>query len=1071
MSTKRRSWLKAGPLALLLAAGLASPVLGQSITASVTGVVEDNQGGVLKGASVTAVNQKTGVEYPTKSNDAGVYTVTNLPIGTYTIKAEAAGFKTAVTNPFNLETNQIARVPLRLQLGAVTEELEVVGVNPLLQTESATVGEVISGSTAVALPLNGRNFAQLTLLVPGVQSNDPISFTQPGNQSGGRPNVNGHRQQSNNFILDGIDMNEGLDNLVAYNPSPDALAEVRVETNNYSAEFGNVAGAVVNSVMKSGGNELHGSAFEFMRNDAFDANSWGNKRAGAEKAELKQHIFGATLSGPIVQNKVFFFADYQGTDIKQPGGATIRTVPASLRAGATSPVAQRLFADTANYPLPTSGDIFAGTKETTTKAHQGDLKIDAHLSATDNVFVRFSVGSFERGDTNPIIPLAAAITSEKPSRSVALNWTHAFGSTAVNDLRVGFSQVKPTELFNFPGLGNYNATLGISGSQAKEGLSALNITGFDPIGSAATDSESNSRVYQLAEKFAFAKGRHYISVGAQVMHFRQGRIYPSNSGILGQFNFDSLDAFKSGIASSKSIGGSSPWEQRQERIGVFIQDDMKLSSSLTVNAGLRWEYTSPFREKDKRELNYDLTTGQALFAGEIPAGACVGHAAGCLANQKMYDAYYGGFSPRLGAAWSLDSKTVIRGGYGLVQYMEGAGANGRLAQNTPFVPADAGLSSPSNVAVGFSDVVQGSAGTVASGAIRYVPQDFKPQLTHQWNLFIERQITDSTSLNVGYVGHSASRVLSFRDHNQALPGVGDPCPRGTGPFCDPSIAVWAPKESRRPFKGVLPNVGAIRLTGSDATSDYNAIQASVRRRSKGVEFLGSYTFSKAMQDNNGFYGGGWGGTNPYTVMGNGGSGEQNGRDPKADRGPSLFDATHSFTFSLNYELPFGRGRSRELSGATNALLGGWNLSAILSARSGFPITVLDGPDRSLQTAFANQRPDRIGNGRTNSFDWSDPNSRWLDAASFRAAETGTFGDSGVGILRGPGYYNLDVGLDKNFSFGGSRALTFRIEAFNVLNHAAMGLPNNNWSDAANFGKIDYTVSAPRTLELALKFHF
>jgi len=1108
MSTKRRSWLKAGPLALLLAAGLASPVLGQSITASVTGVVEDNQGGVLKGASVTAVNQKTGVEYPTKTNDAGVYTVTSLPIGTYTLKAEAPGFKTAVTNPFNLETHQIARVPLKLELGAVTEELEVVGVNPVLQTESAVVGEVISGSTAVALPLNGRNFAQLTLLAPGVQHHDPQSFTSPKNFSGGRPYVNGNREQGNNFMLDGLDQNEAMDNLVAYNPSPDALAEIRIETNNYSAEFGNVAGAIISSVIKSGTNEIHGNAFEFMRNDKFDANSWENNRSGADKAELKQHIFGATIGGPLVKNKLFFFADYQGTDIKRPGGATASVAPDAWRtgdlssllsAGVTirdprtgqpfpgnripadriSPIARTLLADRANYPSPnatvsgTAGNL-TGTQELSTKNHQGDLKLDANLGPKDNAFLRFSIGDFESSASALVLPVALATSQISPTKSVAASWSHAFSPSAVNELRLGYTNVKVEETFSdWAGIGNYNSTLGISGGQAIPGLSRLDFSsaGIDAIGAAAPNSFTNNNTLQFAEKLSLSKGKHFIVTGVQALSYSMERSYASNSGVLGAFTYsgqftgNAFSDFLLDQVSQKALGGAAPWTHKQQRVGAFLQDDFKASSKLTLNLGVRWEYVSPLKEENDNQLNYNLQTGQAIFAGAIPAGACTGHAAGCVTVKNAgVNAYYGGFSPRVGFAWTVNDKTVIRGGYGMVQYQEGTGANNRLPQNPPFVPVDAVrvyTAAPGSAAIGFSDTATGSSGTVGAGGIRAVNPDVRPQLTHQWNFFIERQVSNSTSLSIGYVGHDASHLASFSDANQPLPGPANQ---------DPSL--WADAELRRPLKSILPNANAIRFTSDAGNSKYNGLQASLRRRrSKGLEFLASYTFSKAMQDNTGFYSAGWGATSNYNAHGPGDS-HQNNREPEKEYGPSFFDTKHNFVLSGNYELPFGKGRSigSDWSGVQQSLLGGWNLSAIFTARSGFPVTVTDGwNNRSLQPTFAFARPDRIGDGQLDG-DWraGEP---LLDIRAFRESAPGKFGDAGVGILRGKGYYMLDMGLDKNFSLGGARALTLRLEAFNVLNHANPGMPNRDFSDKANFGKVTYVANAPRVLEFALKFAF
>ena len=573
----------------------------------------------------------------------------------------------------------------------------------------------------------------------------------------------------------------------------------------------------------------------------------------------------------------------------------------------------------------------------------------------------------------------------------------------------------------------------------------------------------------MAEKLSLSKGKHFFVMGVQALNYSMERSYASNSGVLGgftysgQFSGHAFSDFLLDQVSQKGIGGAAPWTHKQNRIGAYLQDDFKATSKLTLNLGVRWEYVSPLVEENDRQVSYDLTTGQALFAGAVDSAACAGHRAGCTTGSRaLYNAYYGGFSPRLGFAWTINDKTVLRGGYGMVQYQEGTGANNRLPQNSPFTPADATrayTSAPGSAALGFSDTAAGSAGAVAAGSIRVVDPDMKPQLTHQWNLFIERQVSDSTSLSIGYVGHDASRLASFSDANQPLPGTGDP-------------STWADAELRRPLKSILPNATSVRFTASEGNSKYNGLQASLRRRrSKGLEFLASYTFSKAMQDNTGFYSAGWGATSNFNAHGPGDS-HQNNREPEKEYGPSFFDTKHNFVLSGNYELPFGKGRSigSDWSGVQQSLLGGWNVSAIFTARSGFPVTVTDGwNNRSLQPTFAFARPDRIGDGQLDG-DWrkGEP---ILDITAFRESAPGKFGDAGVGILRGKGYYMLDMGLDKNFSLGGARSLTLRLEAFNVLNHANPGMPNRDFSDKANFGKVTYVANAPRILEFALKFHF
>src|SRR3954452_7669180 len=311
--TMRRSVRRSFGTLLLLGFGLLIPglVFAQTGAASLTGIVTDETGAIVPGATVTATNQATNVAYTAVSNEAGSYTVTSLPVGSYIVKAELSRFKTAATKPIAMEAKQIVRLDFKLELGAVEETIEVKSDTPVLQTETATVGQVISGTTLSALPLNGRNTGQLSLLLPGVVSPNPSTFTAVRNFGGGRPYVNGNREQTNNYTIDGVDMNESIDNLVAYQPSPDALAQISVETNNYAADTGNVAGAVISNVLKSGSNQFHGNAFEFYRNSDFDANTWDNIRSNAPKAQRTQHIFGGTLGGPMVRNKVFFFANYQ----------------------------------------------------------------------------------------------------------------------------------------------------------------------------------------------------------------------------------------------------------------------------------------------------------------------------------------------------------------------------------------------------------------------------------------------------------------------------------------------------------------------------------------------------------------------------------------------------------------------------------------------------------------------------------------------------------------------------------------------------------------------------------------
>src|SRR4051812_34772780 len=428
----------------------------QTGAATLTGIVTDQSGAAVPGTTVTAVNEATNVPYTAVSNDTGDYTITSMPVGTYVIKAELSRFKTAATKPIQLEAKQIARIDFKLELGAVEQTVEVSGESPVLQTESATVGEVISGTTLSALPLNGRNTGQLSLLLPGVVTPNPSAFTAIRNFGGGRPYVNGNREQTNNYTIDGVDMNESIDNLVAYQPSPDALAEISVETNNYAADTGNVAGAVISNVIKSGTNLFRGNVFEYYRNSNMDANSWSNNRSHAAKPERRQDIYGGTLGGPLLKNKLFFFGNYQGTRFNAPGFETISVAPDAWRhgdlslitaalkdpltgapftgnqipAGRISGVAGSILNNLALYPLPNrvvSGGItgnYVGETLTTTRAKQGDGRVDWNVSPNDKIFGRFSMSEYESQQNKRAIPLLLGSVTTAPFRNVAGNWNH-----------------------------------------------------------------------------------------------------------------------------------------------------------------------------------------------------------------------------------------------------------------------------------------------------------------------------------------------------------------------------------------------------------------------------------------------------------------------------------------------------------------------------------------------------------------------------------------------------------------------------------------------------------------------
>lgn len=1080
----------------------------QTYTATLTGTVTDPQGAAVPNVKVVATNQGTKLEYTAQTSDSGVYRIPFLPIGSYVLSVEASGFKKLVSNEVKLEVNQIARVDLGLQVGAVSEIVNVTDVAPVLQTESVTVGNVISGNTTTNLPLNGRNFQALTLLVPGALTPNPNGFNNVSLQNGqGRPFVNGQREQGNSFLLDGISVDETIDNRIGYKPNVDALAEFKVETSNSSAEFGNVAGGIVNATLKSGTNEFHGNVFEFFRNDALDANEWGNNRNAALtrvdpktlKQKLRQNVFGGTLGGPIVKNRLFFFTDYQGTLRRTGGGASANVAPPAWRTGDLSslttpirdpqrtgacnatdqtacfpgniipanrivnPAARALFADTTLYPLPAGIDpttrvgIFNTRTLSKIDGHQFDVKIDARVTEKDNFSARYSFANFEEGTTRGVLPLTPTGKSFNRPQNIALNWTRTISPTIINEARIGFNRATfIADALDWANIGNANAKFGIPGTQAIPGLSLIAFgNGLSSIGSRVITEDNVTNTFHYGDNLTILRGRHSLKMGGQLQRYQQNRFYPGNNGLLGGFTYDGrftgsgFADFLLDLMANKSIGSAGgtnrgTWGHRQNRIGLFFQDDFKVRNNLTLNLGMRWEFTSPVVEVADRQSNFELFSGRQLFAGT--AGN----------SRALYEPFYKGFEPRVGFAWTPEyfkNKLVVRAGYGIVQFMEGTGSNLRLPLNPPFFSEadftyDA-TTGAGTITRGFNDVI---VRNVPSGLIRVWDPNLRPQFTQQYNLTLEYQLDGSTSLSVAYVGNQATHLVAPTDWNQPLPGPSNVAP-----------ASWASTQARRPLFGVLPAVTQISGTGSWAISNYNSLQVGLRKRlAKGFEYMASYTLSKTLTDNLGYYGSaGVAAQSAYSY---------NQYDLRRfNYGPAFFDARHNFVWSGSYEVPFGRGRAygSKSNPFVNGILGGWNLNSIVQFRTGFPITVTTSNDRSFQNPRGGQKPNLIGDPKPSNQSLDS----WINVAAFAAPADGTFGNSPVGVIRAPGFSNWDFGLGKRFNVTEGNFFDFRAEFFNFTNTPSYGPPARNFNDPNTFGRITSVVSPPRTLQFALKYIF
>jgi len=1093
----RRGFTTAVVICLLSAAAFS-----QTITGSITGTVADPSGAVVPSAKITATNLGTNLSYTAQSNSAGLYNLLFLPIGEYTLTVELSGFKKVVQGPFTLEVNQVARIDPKMEVGQITQSVEVGAVAPILQTESTQAGGLISGENASSLPLPGRSFTTLVLLMPG-------SVTPSG--TSGRPYTNGNREQSNNFLLDGVDINETIDNGIAFNPSVDAIAEISVSTANGAAEFGNANGSVVNMSLKSGTNHFHGNAYDYLRNDKLDANSFFRNRSGLVRSPVRRNIFGGTLGGPVRKDRVFFFMDYDAQRQPSGGTTTVSLAPAAARTGDLSrfptpikdptlsgactaadrtacfpgnvipqsrivnPAALALFSNPALYPLPnTTGTGALGLTNdyiTSTASYssrdQADIKADARLTSKDNISARYTIVSNRTGATKVALPTSVTTISDLYTESAVANWVRVFSPTVVNEFRAGWT--RPNSGANTADVAGIlgksgNAKLGIAGGQPDLGMSTINLgDGMSAVGGGANNSNTTDEDFQYGDNLSFHRGRHQFRMGGQVLRYDQNRFYGGNNGVMGFFTFtglytgDSFADFLLNDMQSKGRGSlAGRWGQRQWRFGLFFQDDLKLKPNLTLNLGLRWEYDTPIVEVANRQSNIDLKTGALLQAGQNGN------------SRALYNPYHKQFEPRVGIAWTpseLKGKLVARMAFGITSYLEGTGANLRLPLNPPWfyesnINFDA--NKPGDIRVGFTDVVP--LGNTLAGQVRYWNPDLLPAFIPQWNFSLEYQIAPTLSLTAAYVGEKGTHLVNPREYNQPLPG--------TGP-----VSTWAPAVQRQPEYGVLPLVTNISGTDSSSIMNYNSLQVSGRKRSShGLEFQASYTYSKVLTDNRGYYGnGGADGESAYW---------ENAYNRRGDYGVGFFNATHLFSAGAHYDLPFGRKRSfgSGWNRGVDAVLGGWGTDYVFQAHSGFPITLQVTGNAGGQDARAANRPNRYQSGFSYAGQSID---HWFGTADtvcltagvndgkcvYGAPDAASFGNSGKATEHAPDLVSLDFNISKQFHITESKYFLFRSQFFNLPNHPSFSPPARNISAPSTFGAITGVAVGARTIEMALKFYF
>mgnify|MGYP005845694501 CR=1 FL=1 len=1091
------------PLGLGLAMVTTAPA--QEITASITGTVTDPSGTVIADARVTATDVNRRTVSVTQTNSAGIYVFPRIPASDYEIAVEVQGFRKAVRSGISLELNQRARVDIRLEIGQVTETVEVTGEAPLLSTDTTVVGSVIDSKTNVDLPLNGRNFITLTLLTPGTTTPNPSAFSNGVRTSGsGRPYVNGNREQANNFMLDGVDNNQRSDNLTAYQPNVDAIAEFKMITQNAPAEFGNYMGAVVNVTLKSGTNEFHGSLFEFIRNDKLNANNWARNFQGQGRQALRQNVFGGTFGGPVMRNRVFFFVDYQGLRRNlPPTSQAITVLPAEFRQGDFSrllsergtqlfdpatlqadgrrspfpnnqiplsrfnPVSRNLLSDPNLYPLPISPDLrFNAVNGVSSKVitDQGDAKGDVALTEKDRLMVRFSNGRQDRPGINSF-PLIFDSFNRAPFKAGVANWTRTLSPTVVNEARVGVNRVVLENGGTDKGLGNAAEQLGISrGNERGPGLMSIQFDGglSTNLGSANIGRQTlfANNTYQINDNLTVVLGRHIVKSGFMYMRSQQNTFFAGNNGRTGFLRFNGQ--FTSGPNANSPTQGTGfaeadfvlgnparlgrgvdtgTWGHRQNIWATYVQDDWRVTDTLTLNLGYRWEYHSPFTEVNDRQSNFSPFTGELLLAGQDGN------------SRHLIRKWFGGHNPRVGFAWTpgmLGGKTVIRGAYSISNFQEGTGTNLRMPLNPPFnfefERIFEGSPTPgSTLDQGLNVIVAQDPFTGAN--IRLWDKDFQPGISQQWSLFIERQLPSQVVFTAGYLGQQNDHLVV-------------PAPFFQRQLQPDGTTLPSPFLSGNPL---LANIAQISGTDSNGNASYHGLQVSARKRfSQGLSFQLSYTFSKVMTDATGFFGTGGGQSGAQSAW------MQDFWNRRNEYGPAGFDQKHNFIYSYVYELPFGRNKAVGANWGSlfNHIAGNWQLSGILTLRTGFPLTIT-GVDRS-GTISRGPQADRL---RENSNGTRDvgPGTTFFDTTAFAQPVAGTLGNSGVGVIRGPNQRGFDLSVQKTVPISEFKRLEFRGEFFNLTNTPFFNSPNRA-VQSATFGEVTSSQNE-REIQFALKFYF
>jgi hypothetical protein len=1096
---------------LLTAAG----VLAQFDRAEVLGTVRDKTGAVVQNAVVMLINQETGIQSKATTDGNGNYDFINVRIGRYTITAELTGFRKFETKDVVVNVNARQRVDMELEVGAIAETVEVTDAAAILETDSSARGQIINTQQVVQLPLNGRNYSDLALLTTNIHRS-PLAVAAATPREGAF-NVNGMRSTYNNFLLDGLDnnaygtSNQSFANQVAQ-PSPDAVAEFKVITNNYSAEYGRAGGAVVNVAMRSGTNQFHGTAYEFLRNTDLNAAGYifGVRPLTYKKPTLQRNQFGLALGGPFLKSRMFFFTDYEGFRELQRA-LNFNTLPSmSDRSGVlpvpvVNPLTGTVYQAGTQIPVSTVNpfaakvlnDLPAPTGPGRSNNHQlllltrdyydkYDAKIDAQINNSTTGFVRFS----QRKDNQyyqPTFPGPSGgggngyVRTMQQALGAGITWT--VSADKLLEGRFGYSHVHAGKSPPFLGGASMESMYGVTGlptfPELTGGLNTQNVTGFAGFGRQATNPQfQNPTGVDIKLNYSWIRGRHalkfgyeYLNIHTEVMDINP--VYglmgyagqftkptcaqlgqPSNCTVSGDSSSYNLADFMFGLPSQIQLANYLVGNYRQHQHFMYAQDDFRVNSKLTLNLGLRWEFATPRWEKDNVLSNYDPKSNSMIKAKD-----------GGLYDRTLVDPDYRDWAPRLGFAYSAMPKTVLRGGYGISYiHHNRVGSADLLGINGPQVviatinqtPLVNGQPNPAFIRpqTGYPPGLTSPDKFVPANAnVAYIPRNTRWPYVQTWYFSVQREIVKNTVLEVSYSGNHGVRIPIIADYNQAVAS-----PPGPG----------LPIQSRRPN----PTFGAITWMNPSGFNSYNGMAIRLEHRfSAGFYFLDSFTWSKAL-----------GNTEQALEVPTGGTvaNVQNVYDLKNERGPSSFDVKINNVTSVVYQLPFGKGRQylNAIPGALNAVFGNWQITSILSLNTGEPLNVFFTPNavtdvtgripdyRGLSVARPNLIGDPKGSDGPASYD------NYFNKAAFAIPTAQqAWGTLGRNALRMPFFSQWDLGIHKEFPLPWREGmnLQFRSEFFNILNHTNPRWPDCNFSNAS-FGTIRSTYPA-RQIQFALKVMF